>query len=787
MSTRIRCTIRYFGLLSLCAACGSQGPSMAQGGTTNDSDAGKPGVGGVLGSGGRNDAGGSPGHGGEAGEPATPMGGSAGTGGQQTGGEPNVGVGEEVPAELAQALSDAKSMNRDSLVAAHSVSLKTKLGYDPRAAAGLDLIQKSALALTSAELDKLAENGLVISKSKLYPTFPYGYQTIYSQDLPLYVSADSILFAVHRSFDKLLMDLESSYLSPELGKLLDGMRGLLSRSGIAKPLASDIDLYLAVAKSLLANQVAEPVAGADPKDIQAMYDLAKAGSGHRAVTWFGSSRDEDFSQFKPRGHYAGIPALEAYFRAMMLLGRVDLRIVETQGDGTQVFHREQFDAAVGLNQLLANDRARWTQIDGIVGSFVGERDSMSPEELTQMLSKLGTSDLAHTNALGDATVLDELAAGGWGAQRIASRIIIKEAPGPTLPLDRSFALFGQRYTVDSHVFVNTTFDRVADRMMPDPLDVAFAALANDAALTPLLPQLDNGSYAAGLAKTRTLVDAHEPAYWNGSLYTSWLSALRALSPSNTELAAQPSVVGTRAFQDRILNTQLASWAELRHDTILYVKQSYSSGTTCEFPDAYVDPYPALYARLGEFAERVQQIALRLPEDTALATVRQSMTDWSTNFETVMSYLGRMATNQRTGTPHDAELMAFINEAVTWKEQALCGTKLYSDLSGWYFKLFYSPVQSLEADPTVADVHTQPTDEGGADVGRVLHVGTGNAQLMVTTIETCSGPRAYVGLASSYGETIEQNWTRLNDSEWAKRIAGGAFPYPAWMSNVLSAP
>ncbi len=69
----------------------------------------------------------------------------------------------------------------------------------------------------------------------------------------------------------------------------------------------------------------------------------------------------------------------------------------------------------------------------------------------------------------------------------------------------------------------------------------------------------------------------------------------------------------------------------------------------------------------------------------------------------------------------------------------------------------------------------------------LHVGTGNARLMLTTVETCNGPRAYVGLASSYGEVIEENWTRLNDVEWKDRIAQQRFPDPTWMSDVLAAP
>ncbi|PSM32154.1 hypothetical protein BVG81_001835, partial [Haliangium sp. UPWRP_2] len=64
----------------------------------------------------------------------------------------------------------------------------------------------------------------------------------------------------------------------------------------------------------------------------------------------------------------------------------------------------------------------------------------------------------------------------------------------------------------------------------------------------------------------------------------------------------PQLMATEAFGRRLLNTQLGSWAQLRHDTILYAKPSTAS-LTCEFPDAYVDPYPAFYAALAQLGER----------------------------------------------------------------------------------------------------------------------------------------------------------------------------------------
>lgn len=100
-------------------------------------------------------------------------------------------------------------------------------------------------------------------------------------------------------------------------------------------------------------------------------------------------------------------------------------------------------------------------------------------------------------------------------------------------------------------------------------------------------------------------------------------------------------------------------------------------------------------------------------------------------------------------PFSAEQLAFINEAVRIdpEHEGVCGEP--PRYVGWYTRLPFE--QANEFDPTIADVHTQPTEVGGAEVGRVLHVGTGASRASVLTIDTCEGPRAYVGLVFAYHE------------------------------------
>ncbi|HEY6558496.1 MAG TPA: DUF3160 domain-containing protein [Polyangiaceae bacterium] len=696
------------------------------------------------------------------------------------------------PAEAAEAtqlraeLDGLKSLNAEGFASRYPVTFAPSLGYDPLAAQRLDLVQASSLALNGPEQSALAQNGFVISERRRFPSFVYGYSTIYMADLPLYVSADSILYAVHESYDAILATLELAALSPTLNRLLDSMRGALA-AGAGTELSSGArahaDLYLSVAKSLLVGRFAGPIAGGDAIAAQKLYNGALAADGWQDVTLFDVLRRVDFSQFKPRGHYTDSEELSRYFRAMMWLGRVDFRILETQDDGTQLFHRKQLEAAYVLRALMdAPSVDSWRKIDRTIEAFVGEPDNMTLPELDGLLSNLGAANAAGLAAIDDARIAQAVISGGYGTQRISSHIMVNGLGKGTLPLSSTFLLFGQRYVLDSHVFSNVVYDRVQGgsvwRMMPNALDASFAALGNNQAGQLLGAELQRFGYAPDLASMRVLADAHPPAFWDANLYNLWLSALRTLSP-NANATGLPKIAATEAWGRRLLNAQHASWAELRHDTILYAKQSYTGGTVCEFPDAYVDPYPELFARIGHFASRGAALVagLDFSQHEGLA---QRISGYFAELQSVAFTLQKMAENQRSGTSHSAEHMAFINETVAL--EGGCGAP--SGFTGWYARLFFRPGDAIELDPVIADVHTQPTDEGGNPVGRVLHVGTGMPRLMVVTADTCTGPRAYVGLASSYFERITENFDRLDDKRWKDAIVAATPDDVPWMQNIV---
>ena len=490
---------------------------------------------------------------------------------------------------------------------------------------------------------------------------------------------------------------------------------------------------------------------------------------------------------------------------MIWLGRTDFPILGytiDPADGTphELLNRRVLEAAFALGELMDDGTgaagatlARWQRIDAVLRAFVGEPDSMSPPELAHLRADLGgVTDQASLAALSDDAIAQAIVDGGYGQQSIASQIVLAPPHTGTLPLAATFLLMGQRYVVDSHVFSNVVYDRVnpADasvprRMMPDPLDVGFAALGNDQAGALLAPELERYQYAPDLERMRILVEAHGDEFWTANLYNRWLGALRALSPSAAELADRagaglPAVAGTEAWGRRLLSAQLASWAELRHDTILYAKQSYTDGVTCEYPDAYVEPNPAFFARVAALAAAGSALVPTI-DPAGTSALGMGLGNYFAHLGDVAAILGRMAERQRAGTPHDAADIAFINGAV--KLQNGCGGP--AGATGWYPQLIYPGAgPDVSFDPTIADVHTEPTDEAGNPVGRVLHVGTGHPRLMVVTVDTCAGPRAYAGLASSYFETTTENFDRLDDIRWSASIASATPADVPWMSDLV---
>ena len=100
-----------------------------------------------------------------------------------------------------------------------------------------------ALELTSEELASLEQNGFVVSDRLAFEQFKRAYAYIYWSDLPVLVTTDSILHAIHQTYDRLLMQLEATTLTPQLIEVLSATRDTLRAAASSMPDARLKALY----------------------------------------------------------------------------------------------------------------------------------------------------------------------------------------------------------------------------------------------------------------------------------------------------------------------------------------------------------------------------------------------------------------------------------------------------------------------------------------------------------------------------------------------------------------
>ncbi len=100
-----------------------------------------------------------------------------------------------------------------------------------------------------------------------------------------------------------------------------------------------------------------------------------------------------------------------------------------------------------------------------------------------------------------------------------------------------------------------------------------------------------------------MIDSVSTDDWHSTLYMCWLHSLKLLAEPRGQ--GYPDFMQTAMWNRCTLSTFLASWAMLRHDTILYAKQSYTPTAGCAFPAdgepvpsaGFVEPVPEVYAEL----------------------------------------------------------------------------------------------------------------------------------------------------------------------------------------------
>jgi hypothetical protein len=443
-----------------------------------------------------------------------------------------------------------------------------------------------------------------------------------------------------------------------------------------------------------------------------------------------------------------------------------------------------------LTQLLgaSGADARLQQVNEILDFMVGESDNLTSVQTAQLLKRqeiVEVGDLVAADAI--ESFRKSLQDGELGAQQIRSQAVLsnpedlEQTPPPSL-----FQLFGQRFVVDSFILSKVVYDEIefdgqkVKRGMPSGLDVMYA-LGNDTALPLLREELQKLPYGANLQASREFVAQQTPAFWGANLYNVWLNAIRTLDDDMSEEDAIPEAMRTEAWQRKQLQAQLASWAELRHNTVLFAKQSYTAMASCEYPAGYVEPYPELFARVKLFAEEGARRIEGADFNSDYGNFEKVKLGQVAFLKQMAETVGRLETLARkelAAEPFSAEDQAWLKKVIDIRGGG-SGIPRYD---GWYCQLFHGGGhRAAEWDPTVIDVHTDPNSRDA------LEEGVGDCNFLVVAVDNEDDRMIYVGPSYSYYEFRQPVDNRLTDVQWQEMLATGQQPpRPDW-TKAFQAP
>ncbi|HEX3026356.1 MAG TPA: DUF3160 domain-containing protein, partial [Clostridia bacterium] len=263
--------------------------------------------------------------------------------------------------------------------------------------------------------------------------------------------------------------------------------------------------------------------------------------------------------------------------------------------------------------------------------------------------------------------------------------------------------------------------------------------------------------------------------WRSNLYYGWLWTLKGMAQPFG--SGYPSFMTNQAWTDKSLSSALGSWSELRHDTILYGKQSGAEKGGAEEPKVlgYVEPVVEVYDKLlwlTEYSEKNLAARGLLSGDDETGGIKGNVA----YFENLLKFLRDCSVKELKGeTLTDDEYIRLYDYGENMEEMT---ASLSTDGLRWF------EIQS-ETDKNmalIADFHTVAPNR--YDNGGYLEAGVGPAHEIYVVVPI--GGKLYLtrGAVFSYYE-FESN-DRLTDEEWQKMLKGGKAPaQPSWTGSFIS--
>lgn len=437
-------------------------------------------------------------------------------------------------------------------------------------------------------MKNLEDNGFFVSYAKMQQPFSI-YETNQYMGNNNFITTDSIVHLYHIIYLGMMEDMEQNSLKQKLMALSKNcLDNAINDYNVAKGeekeiLMKNAALFLCAVDLLEANYDGEV-----PSEIRDLADkeLENIKAEGNAVSNI-TGKEIDYSQFKVRGNYSKNENLKKYFKVNMLYSQ---ELVHLENPDKSI-NLEAVKQAMLISRHMLKDEASfklWQDIYKPISFLVENTEDTTPIDIYKSISK-ATKDNSVKAILNENVV-----------NAVADDIANKEDPKIKPDSGKVFAFLPQRAVVDNTWLQNLVdTDQQSKRPVVSGVDL-MALLGNSLAERLTLTNEDNlkwDKFKEKYEETMAMVDARTDKEEKANIYRTWLWVLKAFNNEYGE--GYPDFMRSEKWQYKDLNTALASWAQLKHDTILYAKQFGAECGGDEPMDMrhYVEPNVNLYRRV----------------------------------------------------------------------------------------------------------------------------------------------------------------------------------------------
>ena len=626
----------------------------------------------------------------------------------------------------------------------------------------------------------LGKNGFVIVPAEHNQLFHVYEKNDYA-DFPSFVTTDLYLQLFHLYFDCVLRDVEEKHLDSLMivfsSQMEAEMKTLTSSQDAEVKAAAEFgQAWFAVASWLFSHDKA-PASAATLNVPEAykkmvMEEITKAIDAENGYSdmleYFPPEEMFGYSLFRPRGHYTRSKVCSRYFRGMMWL--------QTAHFGTNKPSKmKQIALIANVFNQQPKLSAIYNKVSEPITYLMGTPDNVTIIQVANRIKEMG---LPIEQLLSSRKEMANLTKDIEEIAKRQMRIELKKTRGSKYVVD----IMPQRYQPDAEALITTTDQDSPVSLRPCPKGLDWMAVMGlPGAERILIDELKETQRWTGFPKALTTARKKAATtQWEACVANQWMYTLQSLGDTAQSL---PYFMQSPQWQKKNLNTALASWAELKHDAILYAKQPMlaecgDGGPEPPVVKGYVEPNVKFWEKAIALVTRMDKVlttyGLQTEKAKAVYERIKEMAEFCRDISKKELNGGKITDEEYNQIEIIGSTVENISLELVSEDNEM--------LQGW------SDVVSTDKKvAVVADVFTASGENVAIDNKCVLYEGVGPAYEIYVVVEIDGSLYLTRGAVLSYREfTRLLSDPRMTDEEWQEELkkspTGGT---PSWMKEIIA--